>query len=309
MGDGELKRKDKIYYYLIRGYAPVKTAKLTKCSKPYVSKITKQLIKNGYIYEVFKDGQATKPKLYSKTDKTYPTKLTSYPSGTQISLKEQPRLNMIAMKFDILEPPKKEVPGKQFVAGNTVFVDYSKLFKEGAVTFRLISDKILVVFMPETIVSPDSIRHTKQLLYKRITRYSNWFQKRFHCKLGDSSLYQDYHIAIHESDPFLSEMARKYGMLKVSDSSGNVIAWWDFSKGPCEFETRDEKIAENRVFAPIISMNLQDRVYYLESEIEAQKLVIEALNTKFDDIERLIKEVKEILTPKPIGPDEKRDVT
>ena len=50
MGDGELKRKDRIYYYLIRGYAPVKIAKLTKCSKAYVSKITHQLIKNNYIF-------------------------------------------------------------------------------------------------------------------------------------------------------------------------------------------------------------------------------------------------------------------
>ena len=213
------------------------------------------------------------------------------------------------MKFDILEPPQITIPGKRFVAGNTVFIDYSKLFKEGNVTFRLISDKTLVVFMPEVVVSPNRIRHTKQLLYQRVLRYSNWFQKRFHCKLGDSSLYQDFHIAIHETDPYLSEMAKKYGMLKVSDSKGDVIAWWDFSKGPCEFETRDEKIAENKVFAPIISMNLQDRVYHLESEIEAQGMVIKALNTKFDEIEKLLGEIRDIVTPKPIGPDEKKDVT
>lgn len=297
-----MKKKDKIYHYIIQKYAPSKIAKLLKCSKPYVSKIIKQLINEGYIVEVFKkDGSCTKPKIYDKTSKSYPSKLTDYSSGINIRPIEQPRLNLIALKFSILDPPKKNIPGKHYTAGNTNFITYSKLFVEGRVTFKVISDKILVVFMPETIVSPEQIRHTKHALYDLALSYSNWFEKTFICKLGDGSLYQDYHIAIHESDPYLVEMSKKYGMLKVIDSKGNVIAWWDFSKGPSEFETRDEKIAENKVFGPVISMNLQDRVYHLESEIAALNLAIEAFEATLHDMARKINRINDMFRP----PDDK----
>ena len=101
-------------------------------------------------------------------------------------------------------------------------------------------------------------------------KYADWFAQEFNCVLGESSTYQNYEIAVAENDPFLSEMAKKHGLLKIIDSSGTVLSWYDFSKGYCEFETTNENLAEIKAFMPLIVNDLNNRVLSLTGEVEAQ---------------------------------------
>lgn len=116
----DLPIKYRIYAYAKEGYAQLKIAKLCKVSPPYVCKVIKELIEDKFLREIFreevKNGQKhkrkTKPIKYEPTDKEYNifNKLTNSTSGVL----EDPRLNLICIKYSILERPKKEVPGHRW---------------------------------------------------------------------------------------------------------------------------------------------------------------------------------------------------
>lgn len=267
--------KYKIYKYAIQGYPQSKIASFLRIDKAYVNRVIKELIREGYIKPVCEN---TKPIIYEATNKLYPVdeKLTKSTSGGL-----SPRLNLIVLKYRILKPPEVKVDGKEWVANNTRFVDHRELFDEGYVTFRIINDKVLVVFMPEQIVDAVHIRHTRQLLYEKAQDYANWFQKTYRCQLGLPEIYQDYHIAFLEKDPFLNQMVQKYGMVKLVDCENRVIAWYDQSKGSPEFETRDERIAEIKAFLPVVVANLEDRLFDFENRLSALEMLFSSVK---DDI-------------------------
>lgn len=288
-------KKDWIYYYVIHGcYAnEIKDFKDIKCSKVYVHKILKQLVIDGYINPIKKSYKSQKKFVrYRKTDKIYPVKLTEYPSTTSDSFITKPRLNLISVKFPLLKQPETLPDGHRFWLGDTPMLDYKHVFDDTTVNFRLISDKWLVVFMPEHLVSADHFRHTKEYLYKRAYRYAEWFMETFNCHVGESSVYQDYEIAVREEDPFLGEMAKKHGQIKIINHRGDVLGWYDFSKGYCEFETTDEDLAEIKAFMPLIVKDLQNRVLSIHGEIEAHSMVLEGLQSKMGEIGDLLKQTQ-----------------
>lgn len=297
-----LKKKDLIYFYAIQGYAAtkIKDFKDIACSKAYVSKIINQHIKNGYLIEIKERNEkgqlrSKKPKLYGKTNKAYPSKLTNFTSRALTTPTEQPRLNLVTTMYVIKEPlatqPENDKEEKITVhswigANNVKFIDVKKIFDIGRITIRVVNEKRLIVFMPEFFRDPTDLRHSKQILFGKAQEYCTWFCRKYGCRVGLPELYEgDPHIAIGERDPFLMELSSKYGMIKLIDHEGNTIDWWDSSKGYFEFETRLEKQAEIKAFMPVIVENLQDRVFKLQSEIESLCMLIEGFETK---IERLI---------------------
>lgn len=285
-------KKDLIYHYLIQGYpaCKIKEFKDINCTKGYISQVVRQLVSKGYIQEVLEKTPSgkllhKKPKLYSKTHKQYPSKFSDLTSRVSVDHVEQPRLNLICLYYHVVSKPKKEVMGHSWTINNTRYVDVKHVFPEGRVTFRIINEGTLVVFMPEVVVRVEDLRHTRQRLFVKAQEYANWFQKTFGCSLGLPEIRQDYHIAVGERDPFLMELCKDYGLVKVLDEKDNVLFWWDRSKGFLEFETKSEKIAENRVLMPLVVENLQDRVFLLTSEVEALSMVFEGFEEKIRRVE------------------------
>lgn len=317
-------KKDLIYYYLIQGYPATKIKGFTdiKCDKSYVSKIIKMFKKQGYIIEVFEKNEKgklrpTKPKLYQKGKRDYPTKFTKSTSRSlNPKFNEHPRLNLVVLYFKVFKEPKNPdflvEKGHSWTINNTTYVDVKHVFDVGRVTFRLINNKSLIVFMPEHMVSSGELRHLKDKLYTRAIECSNWFQKKTGCKLGLPEIHQDYHIAIAEHDPFLSEMCSQYGIVKIVDENNREICWWDRSKGYLEFETRDERIAEIKAFNPVIVSNLQDRVWMLQGQVESMLMLFDGLVDKIDRLQSSINSLNdamEIFKSQSSIPDSKTDVT
>jgi len=216
--------------------------------------------------------QKTKPIMYSPTDKEYTlddklTQSTSWVQKERKNLVENPRLNLICVQYKILKPPKKEISGHQWTNNNTKYLDYKREFECGQVTFRIINDIILIIWIPERVIDKEHIRDLTPKVYSEAQLYANWFQQEFCCRLGLPTIYQNYHIAFRENDPLLCDLAKKHGMLKIVDAENRVIAWWDSSKGHTEFETRDERIAETRAFAPMKILWLEDKIEDMESKI------------------------------------------
>jgi len=308
----QIKKKDLIYHYAIQGYYAneIKSFKDINCNKSYVSKILNQLINEGFIEPIIKTYKKQKKFVrYRKTSKIYPVKFTKSVSRaepktlTPVNLFasnshiEKPRLNLISIKFSIVKYPKTKIEGNHFFLNKTPIVDYKHVFPECTINFRLIGNKWLVVFLPEHIVSADHFRNTRDYLYKMAYKYANWFMDYFNCVVKEPSIYQDYEIAVEEKDPYLSELAKKHGMLKIIDSKGDVISWYDFSKGYCEFETKDENLAEIKAFMPIIVKDLENRVYHIESEIASFSMALDSLESlirdtvvKVDNIHKLFKQ-------------------
>lgn len=267
----------RVYCYAKSGCAQSMIASLCKISRPRVNKIIKQLVDNDYLEEVYniieiegrKHKQKTKPILYVPTDKEYTVeaKLTQSTSGTFKKV-EDPRLNLICVKYRIIEKPKKKVPGHHWNNNNTNYLDYKKEFDCGEVTFRLINENILVIWIPERVVDSCHIRDLTSKIYSEVQVYANWFQKEFHCRVGLPSIYQDYHIAFPENDPLLRNLVDKHGLLKIIDPEKRVVGWWDSSKKYTEFETRDERIAETKAFAPFKIIALEDRLNNFENSID-----------------------------------------
>jgi len=306
------RKKDLIYHYAVNHYYAneIKDFKDINCSKAYVSKVLKQLVKEGYIEPIKKSyKKQNKFVRYRKTDKIYSVKLTKSMSGASKTKIIGPRLNLLSIKYDFKSLPKKKVPGHSYLLNNTKIIDYKHSFDEDLINFRVIGDKWLVVFMPEHLVSADHFRHTRNYLYSKAEKYADWFMEYFDCVLGEPSTYQDYEIAVEDKDPFLSDFAKKHGMLKIINAQGQVVSWYDFSKGYLEFETKDEDLAEIKAFMPMIVADLQNRVLGMQQDIDRHDSLLNVLNEKIDKVDNILQEMKGLLKPKVIPVDEKRDVT
>ncbi len=278
-------------------------------STPLVCKVIKKLKRWGYLREVYKeiniDGfvieKKTKPILYVPTDKIYPVdaKLTNFTSGTLNGTADSindPRLNLICVQYSIIEPPTEDIPGHSWSINNTKYLDYKHEFECGKITFRIINDIKLVIWYPERIVDKRHVRGFTDKIYAKVQPYANWFQKKFHCKLGLPEIYQDYHIAFQENDPILREYTEKHGILKIVDGDGRVLGWWDKSKGSPEFETREERIAEARIFAPFKIIWLEDKFNELDKKIDKiEETIVDKIITIFD--ERLSSVIEKKVTP------------
>jgi hypothetical protein len=163
------------------------------------------------------------------------------------------------------------------------------------------------------------IRDCTSKIYAEAQFYANWFQKRFKCKLGPPEIYQDYHLAFQENDPLLCDYVANNGILKIVNGDGKVIMWYDRSKGYTECETHDERIAEAKAFAPLIIMNLEDRVYNLEKNIDSivdekikkfEKDIVDKIVNDFDTrISAVIEKRINMLFDNPRLPDTFDDVT
>ena len=316
-------KKDKIYYYVIEHIPASRIAIYLKVTKAYVSQVIKELIKEGYIAEILYHNKSSKPKLYDKTTKPYPTKLSELTTSSQFAL-QQPRIHLNIVKWSITQPLKimpttaisEGIEVNLFKGANdVVFIDIRKIFDVGRVLFRICNNKTLLLFMPGFETDPLNYRHTKQILINKAKDLANWFTKIYACKLGEMCLTIDPEIATTETDPFLKEMSTKYGMIKLVDFSGNVIDWWDASKGVFEFETRQERQAEIRAFMPTIIENLQDRLHLLQNEVSAQSMVIEGYESKFNELKSLlqkaldtIEDIKQDKKEVPMKEDEFKDV-
>jgi len=233
----------------------------------YLKEVYNNITKNGIVYK-----QKTKPILYHATDKEFlwNDKLTHLTSGgrSENNLVENPRLNLRCLKYPIIEPPKREIIGDSWVNNNTQYTDYKREFNCGEVTFRIINNITLVIWIPEKIVDRCYIRNISTKVHSDIQLYADWFQKEFCCKLGSPSPYQDLHMAFKENDPMLCNLVDKYGLLKIIDIDNRVVGWWDKSKKYVEFETHDERIAEARAFYPYKIVFFEDKISELEASIE-----------------------------------------
>ena len=328
----DLPTKYKIYSYAIQGYSQEKIARLVHVTPPYVCKIIKAFIKDGYLKEVYNKtdingvivNKKTKPKMYAPTDIVYTIddKLTNSTSGASNSYRkliDDPRLNLKCVQYAIIELPKEEVPGHPYTNNNTTYLDYKKDFDIGTVTFRIINDVKLVLWLPEKVIDKMHIRGCSTKIFTEAQDYANWFQKNFRCKLGLPETYQDYHIAFQENDPLLCDYVAKHGIIKLIDGEGRVIMWWDQSKGYSELETRDERIAETRAFAHLKIMWLEDKIPVLENKIDAleSSLANKVLNIIEEKIGSIMEEkvgfiIEKQLSrffEKPKQPDSFKDVT
>jgi len=313
------RRKEKILKYLLAGFpsCKVKDFKDIKCTKQYIYKLIKKWKKQGIIEEVYEINEKgkkrkTKPILYGRGGRlteAKSTKLTSGVSPETAKIYEKPmRLNLVVLYYKIIEKPKKKIVGKKFNLRGVSVIDFVHVFAEGKVTFRIFNNESMQVFMPETEVKAMHLRHTKKLMYEKAMVYANWFQKRFHCRLGLPEIRQDFHIAIEEKNPKLIELCNKHGVIKVMEDD-KLLYWWDKSKGEVEFETREEEIAEEVALQPIKILWLKDKVEFLDNEVKMLKQLyndgFDELNKKLDDINNDIKKILEVKEGKP---DEKLDV-
>lgn len=351
-----VSKKDLILKYLLKGFTASQIRNFIdiNVSKQYISKVIKDLIKENKIEEVIglpidnnKKGKNNghNPKLYKEKKPYRSTDKTASPLSTfDENFKyfsnefEQPRLNLIVLYYKVVKVPEKidELLRSGIVRtiSGSEFIYLKHIFDDGRINFQLSNRKSLMVFIPERIVSLDDFRHTKQKLYEKAMKYANWFQKNFCCTLGLPEIRHDYHIAIKENDPFLIEFANKYGMLKIIDEKGDLVAWFDRSKEYLEFETQDENIAEIKAFMPFIVKSLQDRIFNMSKEVEALNMLYDALelkikqsiasiprideriestNRRMQDLQESIDRNTDLLRKsmdyKPKSPDEKIDIT
>jgi hypothetical protein len=273
---GKTKR-EKILELLDAGLSPGKVAKLLHLD-----------VNRQYVYRVFSEYKKSRVLIY-KSNGVKSDKITPGPSP-QISQQEQPRLNLIVLIYDILSPFKHPPEGKTWVINGTTFTDVKRMTRIGNVLFRIINEKRLQVFIPEMAVKREDLRHTKDVLYQVAQTAVMDFCRLTGCEVGLPLIGQMPHIAVMENDPYLCELTKQYGVLKLVDNEGKTIAWWDRSKGPPEFETRDEGIAEMKAFAPEILRNLQDRMFLMGQEQAALQMLVEGLLVEDDRVKKLEEE-------------------
>lgn len=313
-------KKDRIYQYLINGYyaEEIKDFKDIKCTKGYLSQVIKDFLKKDYIKLIDKY-----PKRYGESLVPYPRMFSDFTSGLSKDPLEQPRIHLNIIKYKILEKPKLELKNEKNIKiqtwenNNTKYIQLSRITDIGTVHFRLCNYKTLILYTPGFFTEPINFRQTKIMLVQKAEELANWFTKTYACKLGEMQIATKSDIAIGEADPYMQDMNQKYGAVKLVDHTGKVIYWWDNSKDYFEFETRKEDIAEIKVFMPLIVKNLQDRVFNIQQQLEAQNMVIESFELKiqklreqqnkfFDEILNIVKEKE---PPKIDKNDEYIDVT
>jgi len=221
---------------------------------------------------------------------------------------EQPRFHLISVQYVITKKPSVEPKGNIYFMDSTRIIDVKRATAVGSVLFRFISDKKLVVMLPALSGCVDDFRSLKSRLYSYAQEQVNIICKEYDMRVGLPELYQDPHIAFMENDPYLQDMCKKYGMLKISDQDGNVLAWWDQSNKPeVEFETREERLAEIKTFMPMIVDNLQDRVFQIGQDVAAQGMVLESFEHKLKDIQSSVEELLKLIKHNS-KPDEFKEV-
>lgn len=304
----KIKKKDLIYQYLINGEiaSDIKNFKDITCTKGYISQVVKEFLEKDYIRLIDRY-----PKRYMKSLVSYPIKFSELTSS-MIKPMDQPRIHLNILKYEILDPikippiekPKEGITIKQWMGkNNTSFLQISRIVDVGQIHYRICNNKTLLLFTPGFYYEPKGFRHYRMILLQKAQELINWFTKSYGCTLGDVEITRPSDIAINEKDPYLQEMCNKYGLIKLVDHNGEVIDWWDSSKGYFEFETRKENIAEIKAFMPVIVENLQDRLFTMQNEIAAHDMVITGFNAKIEQIQQLLNELSNLVNKTKPGPD------
>lgn len=200
---------------LIEGYSASQIVKRKKMSKGYISRIIRELEKNGFIECIT---PKSKPKFYVTTKKPFsPNKFPNLTPDKYSRLSH--RLDMIEVQkcsfiCKVLVPPTKDVWDKDYVWHRGVVVQqYSHPFRDlGIIVFRRFkSNKIdkLMIILPRITVHKSEVRSVEDMLNDYAIKASKWIKKKFDMPLGSPRICQKPHFAVGAKEPELIEAIDK----------------------------------------------------------------------------------------------------
>lgn len=251
-----MELKVKVYRLLCHGYAQRKIAVISGVTRQRVNQLTKDLLAENYVYCVNPNGS---PKLYKATDT--PLQLERPLSrqirgGRKDDLLGVCRAHSLAFVLPLERPPKLPINWLQEWSNNgTRYFQMKRKFDIGPVTIRLICGKNeskIVFWLPERFLNKDEIKKYEKLANRYIDRVSNWFQKRYACRLGIPKQYQKPHFAFPE-DPEILHLTKKYDVEAMR-------AWVDNSQGVPEWETNEIDVARAKIEGPERLLTLEQKV-------------------------------------------------
>lgn len=261
--------KAKIYRLLCEGFSQRKIAIISGITRQRVSQITAELVSENYVYPLC---PISKPRLYKPTDKPLPLKDTDVKQirgGRQGDSTEICRAHALAFVLPLERPFKIPVSwSKSWRNNGTIYRQLYKMFDIGKITVRLIEGKEcsqIVFFLPEKYLTKSELERFDRVMYRYVDRVSNWFQKKYACKLGVPSIYQKPEFAIPE-DPETLFIGNRYNIHTES-------SWVDASEGTPEWETNDIEIAKAKI-------NSGERIISLEKKLEHLECILVSLDSK-----------------------------
>jgi len=256
--------------------------------KAYVSRITKQLLHEKYIFCANPRGS---PKLYAPTDKSLPLVDTSVDllrGGRDTSPYGVCRVHCISRSYLLERPPKQKVNwDSTWINRGTTYSQLRQVFDIGMVTIRYTkgqNEKFgrLIIWLPEKYLSYEQLESDEKILDSYCQHVANWFMRNYSCQLGLPEIYQKPHFAFPD-DPDFIHSAKKFN-ISVGDNY-----WVDNSDGHPEWETKDVRLAK-------LKMQLPERVLTLEKQMSNLKTSISQLTEKIDMVVGLFN------TPNPPDP-------
>jgi len=256
--------------------------------KSYVSRITKQLLHEKYIFCANPRGS---PKLYKPTDKPLPSvdpELTMLRGGRNTTSYGVCRVHSIARSYLLERPPKQKVNwDSTWVNKGTTYSQLRQVFDIGMVTIRMLKGQNekygrLIIWLPEKYLSYEQLETDEKILDSYCQHVANWFMKNYECRLGLPEIYQKPHFAFPD-DPDFIHSAKKFN-ISVGDDY-----WVDNSDGHAEWETNDVRLAKTK-------MQLPKRVMILEKQMNDLKNSISQLTGKIDVL------IESFNTPHPPDP-------
>ncbi len=281
--------KAKIYRLLCEGFSQRKIAIISGVTRQRVSQITAELVREKYVYTRC---QIAKPRLYKPTDRPFPKTLPlkkkdvkQIRPGCQVDSIEICRAHSLNFVLPLERPFKIPVSwSKSWRNNGTVYHQFSKIFDIGQITIRLIEGKKssnVVFFLPEKYLTKEELEHFDRVMYRYVNQVSNWFQKRYGCKLGVPSVYQKPEFAIPE-DPETLFVGNRYNI-------HTETSWVDASEGTPEWETNDIEIAKAKIQSG-------ERIISLEKKLEHMEKILVSLDSKIMSLDGKLENLLELFS-------------
>lgn len=322
-----MTKKAEIYQLLVGTHPSAKETKfyakkiayLLGVTHPYVAKIIKQLINDGY---VIPQGKKTCPMFYSATakipirgDVTIPTPkdvTKSEPSSELFQQEELLKLNRGkgAQSEIVVQKARYEIiiereysdffDGlKLWMHGNCEHRKFkAKVFDHfGEFSFEKVGKSKLIVIIPEMIFKKEELAIAKHAIFSIAYESLKWFAKEAKVKFKWNTMHlcQKPHICRPAKDSKAIRVARDYSL----SIDGKML---DMSSGKADWETT---VFDEHVVDAVDALEQWDMASVVKSEMEEfSRRILDVESSqpeiirKVESIAKDILELKEMMTPK-----------
>ena len=284
--------KIKIYNYLIDGKFQTWIAKTLGVNKSYVSRVTRQLLDEGYIKKAINKRRhivyrATRYKLTGDT----PVKK----NGLHWECKSTIEIDVhhISYKFKVVDRPRRKIIwDKENHKMRGLVHKYLFWPQEiGRITIRYQENKSehdsVVIWVPSIKIPADQRDQHEDILYDNLMRASAWMQRLLLCRLSLPQVYRKPHYAVPVREPelrkFLKENTIKIGDVHADSSPPSLEPHFEstnFEKTRCYIELPDRVLS------------LEEQMAFMMNQ---QKQLVESQHEMTESIRELTENISEFM--------------